>query len=82
MTRKKLYEIVGWTGTMLVIASYMFLSLGYISGSSYTYHLLVLVGSIGVAIVSFIKQAYQPFAINAFFIAIAIIALARITYFH
>ena len=82
MTRKNTYEIVGWTGTMLVIASYMLLSLGYISGSSYIYHLLVLVGSIGVAIVSLIKQAYQPFAINAFFIAIAIIALARITYFH
>ena len=74
-------ELLGWIGTSLIIGSYALLSLGVIGGDSYVYHVLVLTGSVGVAIISYIKQAYQPFVINAFFVAIALIALLRITYF-
>lgn len=74
-------ELLGWIGTSFVIGSYVLLSLGIIQGNSYTYHSLVLVGSFGVALISYLKKAHQPFVINAFFVAIAIIALIRLTYF-
>lgn len=79
---KRRYEFIGWIGTLLVIASYMLLSFGVLRGDSYAYHVLVLAGSLGVAVISFIKQAYQPFAINAFFVVIAILAIVRIASFQ
>jgi hypothetical protein len=78
--RDSYYELFGWLGTGLIISSYSLLSTGVISGSDYTYHIMVLIGSLGVAIISYLRKIYQPLVINAFFVAIAIIALIRITY--
>ena len=74
-------ELVGWIGTALVIGSYVLLSLGILQGDDFIYHSLVLAGSLGVALISYIRKVYQPFVINSFFVVIAIIAIIRLAYF-
>lgn len=81
LTKNTRYEIIGWIGTAFVIGSYALLSTGIISGDDYLYHLMVLLGSVGVAAISYLRRAYQPFVINAFFVVIALIALIRLAYF-
>lgn len=73
----KFYEIIGWIGTVLVLASYILLSTGVIE-ASLPYHAMVGIGSIGVALISYKKRVWQPFIINAVFFTFALIAVLRI----
>ncbi len=74
----KPYELLGWVGVVLVLASYFLLSLGLVEGSSYTYHLLVLGGSLFVAVISFRKRALQPAILNITFAFLATVAIIRL----
>ena len=76
-----LYENFGWLGVGLIVASYGLLAFGVLDSTSTLYHTLVLVGSIGVAAISFIRKVYQPAILNTIFAILAIIALARLLLF-
>lgn len=76
-----IYEAFGWSGVVLVIGSYGLLATGIVDGSSALYHSLVLVGALGVALVSYKKHDYQPAVLNTIFAVFALIALARIVLF-
>ena len=73
-------EILGWSGVVLILASYALLSLGIISGDSYAYHLLVLAGSVFVAVISYRKRALQPAVLNIAFACLAVVAIGRIMF--
>jgi hypothetical protein len=71
-------EIVGWYGMIAIVLAYALLSFNIISSSSIVYQLLNLTGAIGIVIISVIKKAYQPAALNTIWTLIAIVALLKI----
>ena len=74
MKKDKVFEIAGWLGTGVILLSYFLLSTGVIS-NDWRYHFMVLVGSVGVAIISYVKRAWQPFFLNSVFCVLALFAI-------
>ncbi len=75
MDRKIIDEIVGWYGTVAIVVAYALLSFGAITSINLTYQILNGTGAIGIAYISFKKNAYQPGVLNVIWAAIAIISL-------
>jgi hypothetical protein len=75
------FEFFGWIGVVLVLMSYILLSLDVIDSNNVIYHFLVLFGSILVGIISYKKRTFQPLVLNIVFATFAVIALARIVFF-
>lgn len=78
LKRSDIAEAVGWIGSVAILGSYFLLSFGIIDGQSYIYHSLILVGSIGLAIITFRHRAFQSFVVNTAFFVFATIALVRL----
>lgn len=72
-----LVEAIGWGGTGMIIASYALTSFAVIAATSPWNQLLNVVGSLGIALVSFRKRAYQPAVLNLVWLGIALISLLR-----
>ncbi len=81
LPRNQFAEIYGWLGSMLILSGYALLTLGLINGNSPMYHLMFLIGSLGLAIVTYRHRAYQSFIVNVFFSLLALVAIIRILYF-
>lgn len=73
-----LIEAVGWYGMVAVVLAYALVSFAVLQASDLAYQLLNITGSIGLAVVSFKKKAYQPGVLNIVWTAIALAAVARI----
>lgn len=74
----KIYELVGWIGAIMLLASYGLLATNIIDGRSYIYHSLAFVGAGLVALISYRKRAMQPFVLNVIFCVFAIMAIGSI----
>src|SRR3990167_693998 len=74
-------ELIGWIGSVSILSSYGLLSMGIIDGASPIYHMLVLFGSIGLALITYRHRAFQSFTVNIAFGFFAILALIRIFLF-
>ena len=76
LTKKQLfYEVFGWYGALAIVSSYGLVSFKVIGVDSFMFHFLNLTGPLGVMLISYVKQTYQPVALNAFRVAIATIAI-------
>lgn len=75
-TSRKLLEIYGWYGTAAILAAYLLVSFG-LAGDLVLYQILNLTGSTALAIIGFLKKAWQPAALEA---AWAVIALASLVW--
>lgn len=80
LPKSKVAEAYGWLGSLLILTAYALLSLGIVTGNSPIYHLIFLVGSSGLAVVTYRHRAYQSFVVNIFFVILAALALVRIMY--
>jgi hypothetical protein len=78
LKRSNIAEYLGWIGSIAILSSYSLLSFGIITGQSYIYHSLVLIGSAGLALITYRHRAYQSFIVNSAFTAFAVIALVRL----
>lgn len=78
--KNKIFEIGAWIGVAIILLGYFLLSIGIISGNAAPYHLLMLIGSTFVAIISVKKHAFQPAVLNILFALFATIALLRIAF--
>ena len=76
-----LAEAYGWLGSILILSAYALLSLGLVDSNDPIYHVLFLIGSSGLAIITYRHRAYQSFVVNLFFTALAFIAIIRLAYF-
>lgn len=81
-----LWEVVGWTCTVLLVGAYALVATRKLDARSPTYHVLNLVGAIGLAAYSLYKVAWPQFALNIFWggvaligIVIAVVAARRIS---
>jgi len=74
-------EIIGWIGVALILLGYALLSLGVIDANNILYHVLFLIGSTGLAVISYVDRAPQPMVLNIIFMILAIFAISRIALF-
>ncbi|MDD5437759.1 MAG: hypothetical protein PHC70_01300 [Patescibacteria group bacterium] len=67
--------LLGWFGMAAILLAYALLSFGALKSDSLTYQLLNLLGALGVLIISLIKKAFQPAALNIAWAVIALVAI-------
>lgn len=70
-------EIVGWSGTILILLAYLLVSFSIITSDSLLYQSLNLGGAAGIALISLVKKAYPPAVLNIIWALIALIAVLR-----
>ena len=73
-----LIEYIGWIGVSLLLLNYVLLSSGLITGQSYFYHGMSLIGSLSLGFEAWHKRDRQPAVLNFIFVSIAIYAIARL----
>jgi len=78
INRKSVAEFVGWYGTFAILLAYALISFKVIPSSGYLYQILNLTGAIGIVIISVVKKAKQPAALNIVWAAIAFFAMASL----
>jgi uncharacterized membrane protein YoaK (UPF0700 family) len=69
------WEVIGWTCTVLLVGAYALVATRKLDARSPTYHVLNLVGAIGLAAYSLYKVAWPQFALNLFWGAVALIGI-------
>lgn len=76
---KLLIDIIGWIGSVAVIAAYGLNSYQKIKSDSYTFLVLNLVGGIALIVYSCYYTAYANTFINVVWVIIAVPALIKLT---
>lgn len=74
-------ETFGWVGAGAILIDYALLSLGLINSDSLMYHFIFMIGSAGLALITYRHRAFQSFTVNVIFMLLALVALTRITFF-
>lgn len=72
------FEIIGWYGTVAIIAAYALNSFGIIATSNPWYQVLNATGSAGIIVISLRKKVFQSVILNVIWAAIALISLGQI----
>ena len=70
-----LWEVIGWTCTVLLVGAYAMVATRKLDARSPLYHVLNLVGAIGLAAFSIYKTAWPLVALNAFWGGVALIGI-------
>ncbi len=71
-----LVEVIGWCGAAAILAAYGLLTFGVITSQTTLYHLLNLVGSVGIVLAASSKRDWPASGLNVAFCVIALIGLA------
>jgi hypothetical protein len=71
-------DVLGWLGSVAVVAAYSLISLQRLHSRSRIYQWLNLVGSVGLAVNTAYYHAYPSTVVNAVWLLIACLALIRI----
>jgi len=74
---KLLIDIIGWTGSVCILAAYALNSFGKIKADSLSFQLLNLFGGIFFIIYTATLGAFASPALNVVWVIIAVIALFR-----
>ena len=81
LPRNNFAELFGWFASAAILTGYALLSFGILDADSALYHGIFLVGSSGLAVVTYRHRAFQSFTVNIFFGVLALIAIIRTIYF-
>ncbi len=73
-----LVEALGWYGVGAILVAYALLSFNILSADEPMYQLLNLSGALTIILDAWVDRNYQPVVLNVIWLAIALIALARI----
>lgn len=70
-----LWEVIGWACTVLLVGAYAMVATHKLDARSPLYHVLNLIGAIGLAAFSIYKTAWPQVALNAFWGGVALIGI-------
>ena len=70
-------EAIGWAGAFLILTAYVMLTRKMLTGQSKAYHLLNLVGGVGIVIESISNATYPPAALNIIWSLVAVYAILK-----
>lgn len=71
-------EATGWVGAVLLLAGFALTSYGVLAGTSMEYQLINLVGSVLLAIYTYLKKAYPNTVLNIIWVLISVVAIVNI----
>ncbi len=71
-------ESIGWVGAVMLLAGFALTSYGVLAGTSIEYQLINLVGSILLAIYTYLKKAYPNAVLNIIWVLISVVAIINI----
>ncbi|MEO7654992.1 MAG: hypothetical protein ABIS23_04825 [Sphingomicrobium sp.] len=71
-------EAVGWSGALLILAAYLLLSMGRLTGQSRAYQWMNVVGAAGFVVNGWWHGALPSTSLNVVWMAIGIVALWKI----
>ena len=71
-------EVVGWSGALLILAAYLLLSMGRLTGQSATYQWMNVFGAAGFIVNGWWHGALPSTALNVVWMGIGGVALWRI----
>ncbi len=70
-------DVIGWTGTVLVLLAYLLITSRRLGGESRLYQIMNLVGAIGLVINGFVYGAYPSVGLNTAWGFIALYGLFK-----
>ena len=68
-------DVIGWIGASLVLLAYFLITKRILDSRSRLYHMLNLVGGVGLGYNTYYYSAYPSTAVNLFWIMIAVYGL-------
>lgn len=68
-------DLIGWLGTLAYIVAYLLLSLGKLKAEQKTYHVLNILGAVGLTVNAIHLNDYPNIIVNIVWLAIALMAL-------
>lgn len=71
-------KIVGWIGSIAYVIAYLLLSLNKISSGKKLYHILNIIGAVGLIFNAYYLNDYPNLAINIIWAIIAFLAMRQI----
>ena len=71
-------EIIGWASALLILASYLLVSMGRLSGTSVAFQWMNVVGAAGFIVNSGWHGALPSAVLNVAWMAIGIVTLGRL----
>ncbi len=77
-TKRFLVEVFGWYGAAAIVTAYGLVSFEVVEPTGWVYQGLNLTGSIGILVISLVKRAYQPAALNVVWLLVAAVAISNI----
>lgn len=72
---RTLPELIGWTGSLLYIVAYLLLCLKKLNADSTLYHLLNILGAVGLIINAFHWNDFPSAAVNFAWLGIGLFAI-------
>lgn len=79
-TKTIITEVIGWTGTVLIVAAYFLVSNAYVGADSLVYQSMNLFGAVFLGISLIVKRAWPAFGLQVIWTFIAIFALVNILF--
>jgi hypothetical protein len=73
-----IYELIGWIGTLAILAAYLLVSIKKVKPDSRQYQLLNLVGAIGIIVNSWVHNAMPSVGLNIVWLLIAVYGLIKV----
>ena len=71
-------EAIGWAGALFILAAYLLLSMGKLTGQSSAYQWMNVVGAAGFVVNGWANGALPSATLNVVWMAIGIVALWKI----
>ena len=75
---KSFYQLSGWIGVALILASYTLLNLQVVKPVTLTYQSINALGAIGIALEAGAKKDYQPFILNLIWLFISLLSMLQL----
>lgn len=70
------WEVIGWGSAALLVVAYLLIATHVISAHRPVYHVLNLVGGIGLTAYSLYKAAWPNAVLNVFWAVVAVVGIA------
>ena len=77
MTTTFLIELAGWLGAVFYVLAYLLLTLGKLSSQGIPFHLLNILGALGLIVHSLYSGSLPSLAVNVVWMGIGLAAIAR-----
>lgn len=77
MTTSNLIDGLGWAGVVFYVVGYLLLTLGWLKSYDFSFHLLNILGSVGLIVSSSYHHDVPNLAVNVVWLAIGIFAISR-----